>query len=108
MYMVNAVWTCLCYLLITNPPLHKLIKYQINVHQFPPAPEMRRIIIISDLSGWLAGTSPTHQLYSTDDGTPDCHFLPCVQLNCVKEATPDGIGCLRLLTLGSRRAALIG
>ncbi|CAB1422236.1 unnamed protein product [Pleuronectes platessa] len=79
-----------------TPPVHKLIKYQINAHQFPPAPAPPLIIIISDLSGWLAGTRPIHQLHHTADGPAESHFLHPVQLDCVKAATSAGIvepGC---------------
>lgn len=87
----------------SHPPFHKLIKYQINVHQFPPAPVTQHTIIISDLSGWLAGIRPIHQLCSTADGPGDCHFLPRAQLDSGGEVTPARIVWLRLSTLRSRR-----
>lgn len=67
---------------------------------------MPRIIIISDLSGWLAGTHATHQLHTAADRPADRHFPPCVQLDRIDKATPDGIGWLRLSTRGSRRERL--
>ncbi len=98
----------LCYRLIVAPPIPTLIKYEINAHQFPPVPPTLRVIIMSDLSGWLAGTRPIHQLHSTADRPADCHFLPCVQLDCGHKVTRNGTGCVMSANLRSSPASLIG
>lgn len=110
MLMANVVSMCAVCVTFGSPapPLHKLIKYQINVHQLPPASATPCAIIISDLSGWLAGSRPIHQLHPTADRPADCHFLPRVQLDCADKATRAGIGRLRSSTARSRRAAPIG